>query len=200
MTALMTLLALPAGGQVPGAPATTPAYAKPGDQLVFKGTPQSFFGPPAQYIIDPFGNVTFPQVGAVAVSRIPIADLRDTLATRYQKFVREPEVDVSVLRRVTVNGAVLRPDIYFVDLSATLRDVIARSGGISEVGSRKKVSIVRGGASQRVPNWETDTSAATVLQSGDLVLVGRRSWLEINIIPVASLALAAASLIITVSR
>jgi hypothetical protein len=62
------------------------------------------------------------------------------------------------------------------------------------------VSIVRDGASQRIANWETDTSAATVLQSGDLVLVGRRSWLEINIIPVASLALAAASLIITVSR
>jgi protein involved in polysaccharide export with SLBB domain len=85
-------------------------------------------------------------------------------------------------------------------MRATLRDVIATAGGVTEVGSRKKVSVVRDGVSRRVPSWETDMSDAVHLESGDQVVVGHRSWLEINIIPVASLGLATASFLLSLRR
>jgi protein involved in polysaccharide export with SLBB domain len=176
-------------------------YAQTGDQLRLTGWPQSAFGPPQLVVVDSRGNVVLPQIGDVDVGRIPIAELRDTLKARYSKYIKEPEVDVTVLRRVTVNGAVLRPDIYFMDVSATLRDVIARAGGVNEeVGNKNKVVVVRDGKNIKVPNWETDVSETSVLHSGDQVLVGRRSWLEINIIPVASLSLATASFLLSLRR
>jgi hypothetical protein len=39
-----------------------------------------------------------------------------------------------------------------------------------------------------------------VLRSGDQILVGRRSWLELNIIPVASFSLALASFLLSLRK
>lgn len=175
-------------------------FAETGDQVRITVWPQSAFGAPMTGTVDASGSIVIPQIGLFPVGRIPIGLLRDSLTARLAKFIREPEVDIQVLRRVTVNGAVLKPDIYFVDVSATLRDVIARAGGITEVANRKKVSIIRDGSATRVPDWETDASQVSVLQSGDQVIVGRRSWLEINIIPVASLGLATASFLLSLRR
>jgi protein involved in polysaccharide export with SLBB domain len=176
------------------------AFAQPGDQLVVRVWPPATFGPPQSFLLDANGMVVMPLIGVVPAGQIPIGQLRDTLMTRYTRYIKDPQVDVTVQRRVTVNGAVHRPDIYFVDVSATLRDVIARAGGVSEVGSKKKVSVIRDGVTIRVPNWEIDTSETSVLRSGDQVLVGRRTWLEINIIPVASLSLPTASFLLSLRK
>lgn len=200
---LITALSSPVaaqGDRTPAASRSANAFAQPGDRITVRGWPASAFGPPQDAVVDSRGDVHLAQIGVVPAARIPIAELRDTLTRRYSKYIRDPEVDVSVLRRVTVNGAVFRPDIYFMDVSATLRDIIARAGGISEVGNKKKVSIIRDGVPIHVPNWEHDTSDTSILRSGDQVLVGRRSWLEINIIPVASLGLATASFLLSLRK
>ena len=175
-------------------------FAQPGDQVRITVWPQSAFGPPVVAIVDNSGMIIVPPAGTLPVSRIPIASLRDTIRNRLTKYIREPEVDVQVLRRVTVNGAVIKPDIYYMDVSATLRDAIARAGGITENGTRRKVSVIRDGITTKVRDWETDTTALSVLRSGDQVVVGRRSWIEINIIPVASLSLATASFLLSLRK
>ncbi len=175
-------------------------YAQPGDQVRVTVWPQSAFGPPVTGTVDASGNIVVPPAGVLPVARIPIGLLRDTLIARLSKYIREPEVDVQVLRRVTVNGAVLKPDIYYMDVSSTLRDAIARAGGVSEVGNKNKVVVIRNGTSTRVPGWETDTTETSVLRSGDQVIVGRRSWIAINIIPFASLSLATASFLLSLRK
>lgn len=188
-------------GQAGGSVALSAAgFAQPGDQVRITVWPQSAFGSPVTATVDASGTIIVPPAGALMVTQIPIAQLRDTVKARMARYIREPEVDVQVLRRVTVNGAVIKPDIYFMDVSATLRDAIARAGGITENGTRRKVSVVRNGVTTRVRNWETDTTALTVLRSGDQVVVGRRSWIEINIIPVASLSLATASFLLSLRK
>lgn len=189
-----------AQGVTPSVRRGAAGYAQTGDQVRVTVWPQSAFGAPLTATVDAAGTIVVPPIGVVSVGRIPIGLLRDSLLSRIAKYIREPEVDVQVLRRVTVNGAVLKPDIYYVDVSATLRDVIARAGGVSENGSKKKVSVIRDGATIRVPKWESDTSEVSVLHSGDQVLVGRRSWIEINIIPVASLSLATASFLLSLRK
>jgi protein involved in polysaccharide export with SLBB domain len=201
------LLFAPIGAEQLGAQQVAPAvlrgaagYAQTGDQVRVTVWPQSAFGLPITGTVDAAGNIVVHPIGVVEVGRIPIGQLRDTLIRRLSKFIRAPEVDVQVLRRVTVNGAVLKPDIYFMDVSSTLRDAIAEAGGVTEVGNKKKVHIIRAGVSTKVKNWETDTTATSVLHSGDQVIVGRRTWIEINIIPVASLSLATASFLLSVRR
>lgn len=194
------LAALPAGAQQGSLVRAASTFAQAGDQLVIKVWPQQAFGPPVTVSVDPRGAIVLPQVGLVSVNRIPILEIRDTLKTRLARYIRDPEVDVTVLRRVTVNGAVMRPDIYYMDVSASLRDAIARAGGITEVGNRNRVSVIRDGVSRRVANWETDTSDESTLRSGDQVLVGRRSFFAINIIPIVSLGLATASFLISLKK
>lgn len=175
-------------------------FAQPGDQVRITVWPQSAFGAPVTAVVDADGNILVPPAGQLSVREVPIQTLRDTLRARLSKFIRQPEVDVQVLRRVTVNGAVLKPDVYYMDVASTLRDAIALAGGITEVGARGKVYVIRTGQRIHVPQWETDAGASSVLRSGDQVLVGRRSWLELNILPIASLGLATASFLISVLK
>jgi protein involved in polysaccharide export with SLBB domain len=93
-----------------------------------------------------------------------------------------------VLRRILVNGDVVRPGVYFVDVRHQLRDVLILAGGVSGIGSRDKVFIVRASEKIRVRNWEHDTSERADLQSGDQIIVGRRNWFANNAMTAVSIA------------
>ncbi|MFI5227643.1 MAG: polysaccharide biosynthesis/export family protein [Gemmatimonadales bacterium] len=130
--------------------------------------------------VDERGRVLFPKIGLVDASTLSIADFRDTVRARFAEYLRDAPVDVVVLRRVAVNGAVMKPDVYYVDVSMTLRDVIARAGGITDNGNPNSVAIVRGTTRIPVHGWQDDRSPTSDLQSGDQVVVGRKNWLALN--------------------
>lgn len=146
------------------------------------------------------GEAVFPKLGTLTVAQMSIAQLQDTLRVRYVEFLRAPEFEIAVLRRVAVNGEVKVPNVYLVDAATTLRDVIARAGGLTEYGNRKKVSIVRGGRRIDVKDWDSSASAYTTLESGDQVVVGRKSWFVINALPVIATAVSVTSLAIAIHR
>ncbi|HWH52132.1 MAG TPA: polysaccharide biosynthesis/export family protein [Gemmatimonadaceae bacterium] len=150
--------------------------------------------------VDERGRVLFPKIGLVDASALPIADFRDTVRARFAEYLRDAPVDVVVLRRVAVNGAVMKPDVYYVDVSMTLRDVIARAGGVTENGNPKNVAIVRGASRIPVHDWQNDRSPASDLRSGDQVVVGRKNWLELNALGAVSVAAVVASIVISLVR
>jgi polysaccharide export outer membrane protein len=135
----------------------------------------------ARVYVDGRNQIALPRLGVFDVGEMTSEMLRDTVRARYATFLRDPSVDVRALRRVTVNGAVQRPDVYFVDPSMTLRDVIARSGGVTTEGSTHNVSIVRGAQATTYPRWSETEQGLTELRSGDEIVVGRRSWVALNI-------------------
>lgn len=151
-------------------------------------------------MVDERGEVMLPKIGIVKASAMTIGEFRDSVRTRFAEYFRDAPVELVVLRRVAVNGEVAKPDVYYVDVTTTLRDVIARAGGITEAGNAKKVTIVRGGHRIAVPNWQQDRSVSSDLRSGDQVVVGRRSWLAMNALPALSVTTVVASLIISLSR
>jgi protein involved in polysaccharide export with SLBB domain len=171
---------------------------QPGDRVAVKVYREA--GLSDDVMVNPHGDIVLAKVGTVHAASVTIAALEDTLRRRYALFLRDPQISITVLRRVVVNGEVRRPDIYFVDLSSTLRDVIARAGGITEIGHPGKVSIVREGVSIPAPHWQDDVSAAADLQSGDLIVVGMRSWFERNAFALASTGVLVASFIISVAK
>lgn len=174
------------------------ARVQPGDRVVVKVYREA--GLSDEVMVNPRGDIVLAKIGTVHAASFAIGTLEDTLRTRYGAFLRNPEISITVLRRVVVIGEVRRPDIYFVDLSSTLRDVIARAGGITEIGHPGKVFIIREGVFIPAPHWQEDISRAADLQSGDQVFVGMRSWFERNAFAIASTGVLVSSFILTVLK
>jgi polysaccharide export outer membrane protein len=126
--------------------------------------------------------------------------LPDTLRARYREFLKEPEVEVVVLRRVVVNGEVRMPNVYMVDLTSSVRDAIARAGGLLETANKKNVVIVRDGAQRRVGTWESNQGPESDLMSGDQIIVGRKSWFLLNALPLISTSVIVVGLIQSLNR
>jgi protein involved in polysaccharide export with SLBB domain len=160
------------------------ALLRPGDQIELQFRRDRELN--ASIMVNERGEAVFPKLGAVTVSTITIGALKDTLLTRYSVYLREPEMDVTVLRRVTVNGEVKLPNVYMVDVTSSVRDAIARAGGLLESASRRSVVIMRGNERIKVPNWDRSQGPETDLVSGDQIVVGRKNWFVINALPVIS--------------
>lgn len=155
------------------------ARVQPGDRLAVK-----VFREPQlsdAVMVDARGDVALPRIGVLHVADYGILELQDTLRARLGAFLRNPSVEVVVLRRIVVNGEVLKSGVYYVDIgTATLRDAIALAGGITPYGHSGRVSIVRDGERIPVPDWQSSERSVADLRSGDQVVVGRRSWAALN--------------------
>lgn len=175
------------------------AHAQPGDRLRFQLL--GMVGErPDTLVVDDRGRVPLPSLGLVDIGAWPIAELADSLTARYAQLYKAPAVEVAVQRRITVEGEVARPDVYYVDLSTTLRDVIARAGGLSTSANPHRVWIIRNGARTAVPDWQSEDARVWDLVSGDQVMVGRRSWLALNAIAAVSAAAVLFSVVYSVTR
>lgn len=147
------------------------------------------------------GEVTLPKLGRVRVVDRPIVALQDSLRTALAEFLRNPAVEVTVLRRIGVTGAVRKPDLYYVDLTVTLRDVLASAGGVTDGGNPSDITVVRDGVAMRLAGGRQSAFTAAELRSGDQVVVGEKSWLRRS--PLAALGSVAgvlSTLILIVDR
>jgi polysaccharide export outer membrane protein len=173
-------------------------HPRPGDRVVLKvyGDPTLSDGA----TVDELGRITLPKIGTIQADRFTAAGLRDTIRARMSTYVVNPAIEVGVMRRVVVSGEVARPGVYFAELTTSLGELVAQAGGLRESGHPSKVYVVRGGERIKVDNWQADRSPASDLRSGDQVLVGRRSWLALNIIPVVSVGTSVVALTISLLR
>jgi len=177
LCALAAAAASPARAQLPGATAAS-ARIQPGDSVSVRIYREP--GLSGTFGVSAGGEVVLPRLGPFRVAEHTAGSLQDTLRGLYSAYLRNPTVEVAVLRRIGVHGEVARPDLYMVDLTMTLRDVIAKAGGITQEGDPNRISIVRG--DQRIQlDQQTGAQLSTMsLHSGDQIVVGRRSWLSRN--------------------
>lgn len=145
-------------------------------------------------------EVVLPKIGRFSLVGRTIGSVTDTITVRLAEFLNNPAISVTVLRRVGVQGEVRSPGLYVVDVTMTLREIIAVAGGITEAGNLSDVAIFRGDHRIPVGGWERGGPSATVVQSGDQIVVGRRSWLSRNTLPVFSTAAVALSLIVSIVK
>jgi protein involved in polysaccharide export with SLBB domain len=174
------------------------ASPQPGDRVVLKVWREPLLSDTA--LISQRGELILPRIGLINTNDHTIASLQDTVRGRFARYLRDPGIDILVLRRIAVNGEVTRPDVYHVDLSTTLREVIARAGGITATGNPRQVWLVRDGVRTRIPAWDSDESLTSDLRSGDQVVVGRRSWVQQNAISIASVSVLMLSVLIPLTR
>jgi protein involved in polysaccharide export with SLBB domain len=179
------------------AAARAQATVQVGDRIVFRMLLNS---EPFRDTLDvnDSGFVVFPRVGAVKLGGHAVAGVHDLVQRRFAEDFKDP-IDVQVLKPVTVLGSVRDAKVFYVNSTMTVRDVVAMAKGLDDFGDRKKVSLVRGGQTTLLPDWDQSTTRLE-LQSGDAVVVGRRSWVSVNGVQLGSLALSFLSIVITLSK
>jgi polysaccharide export outer membrane protein len=154
------------------------ASVRPGDLLRLKIWREPEMSGDIQ--VDEAGVATLPRLGPVDVGGMSADSLKRMLIGKYAEFLRDPAIDVTVLRRVTIVGAVRTPGVYHVDPTMTLADALALAGGAASDGKKDQVELRRQG--ERVPAklGERARIADTPLRSGDELFVPERSWISRN--------------------
>lgn len=132
------------------------------------------------YQVNELGAVILPRLGEVRVSEWPVDSLRPRLTRSFAEYLREPTIEVTVLRRIAVTGAVLRPNLYPVDPTMTVLDALALAGGAAPDGVRDRVELRRGDQRLVAQLNQQSMVADLRLQSGDQLYVPQRSWLSRN--------------------
>ena len=98
-----------------------------------------------EFTVDEGGDVVLPKIGRVNVNGVPPEVLEQQLIESYQKFLIHSSIEVRLLRRVQVLGAVREPGLYPVDATMTISDALALAGGTTSEGNPRRVELVRDG-------------------------------------------------------
>jgi protein involved in polysaccharide export with SLBB domain len=155
----------------PGAGANTPLKA--GDRVAVKVWSNPDLA--GTFTVGISGQVALPKIGLLAADQMDAGVLQDSIIRAYTALVRDPAVEVQVLRRVGVVGEVRQPGIYYSDLSMTVADVIAQAGGLTESGSPGRIVVRRGTQEIRVDERDGHNPLGAI-HSGDQIVVGRRGF------------------------
>jgi polysaccharide export outer membrane protein len=150
--------------------------------------------------VDESGVVIFPKIGPTVVSTESPESLRAKLVRAYQEYLRNPSIDVTLLRRVNILGAVRNPGLYSVDATMTVADALALAGGTTPQGDPRKIELIRNGKRLVARVSRHMRIADAPIRSGDQLYVPERGWVSRNAVVVASAITASASLIIALAR
>lgn len=155
-----------------------PSALQPGDAVrldVFREAEIS-----REYQLDEHGIAVFPLIGEKNLLGFAADSLRTTLVVAYSKFLRDPSIQVTILRRINILGEVRRPGLYPVDTTMSLADALALAGGLSASGNAKDIRLIRGDQTLQRGLGQAALIGSSPIHSGDQIVVGQRSWLSRN--------------------
>jgi polysaccharide export outer membrane protein len=130
--------------------------------------------------VDEQGVATLPRIGALRVTGFRADSLKRMLIRSYTTYLRDPAIDITVLRRITVLGAVRTPNVYHVEPTMTVADAVALAGGTTPDGKEDRVELRRRGGGKPVNVSQRSRLADTPIRSGDELYVPQRSWASRN--------------------
>jgi len=126
------------------------------------------------------GEINLPGLGPVILSGLRFDDARALIEKRVSREMLGVQVNVTLgqLRsiQVFVLGDVTQPGAYTLSAQSTIINALFSSGGISRIGSLRRVQLKRGGQLIRTLDLydlllNGDSSADTRLQAGDVVFI-----------------------------
>jgi len=107
--------------------------------------------------VRPDGMISLPLLNDVHAAGLTPMQLRDALARLLASYIPNPTISVIVREvhsfKVTVIGEVKTPGRYELKSRATVLDVLAIAGGLSEFAARSRIVVLRqeGGATREIP-------------------------------------------------
>lgn len=149
-----------------------------------------------EFLVNEEGVVVFPRLGEMNVLGETPETLKAKLLEGYLRFLRNPSIEIVVLRRVRIMGSVHRPGLYTVDPTISIADALAMAGGATPQGNQKEITILREGEELRTVVTGNTIIAESPIRSGDVIFVPERGWIARNPGVVAALIGGSISLII----
>ncbi len=132
------------------------------------------------FVVDEAGLVVFARVGEYSVLAETPNSLEARLIADYGRFLRDPNINVTVLRRIIVRGAVNDPGLKQVDPTITIAAALALAGGATSLGDQNKIRILRDGQEIEGDVTLNTRLADSIIRSGDQIFVPERSWISRN--------------------
>jgi protein involved in polysaccharide export with SLBB domain len=126
------------------------------------------------------GVVVFPKIGVWTVLGKSPATLKDEMLAEYRKFLRNPSIEITFLRRVSILGAVREPGLYPVDETMSVASALALAGGTTENGRPDRVELFRDGEKLVTRITQRTRISELPLRSGDQLYVPERTWISRN--------------------
>jgi polysaccharide biosynthesis/export protein len=133
-----------------------------------------------EFQVSASGQAVFPKLGSMDLKGVSPDSLKQVLVADYSRFLRDPAIEVTVLRRVNVLGAVRNPGLYPLDGTMTVADAVALAGGATSDGKVDKVELRRDQEKLMVDLSRRTRLSTTPIQSGDQLFVPQKSWASRN--------------------
>ncbi len=97
------------------------------------------------YIIDKSGTINLPLIGTMQVRGLTLDSLNKKMTVELASYFKYFTVNVNLVNfRVSILGEVKKAGIQYVYNSNTnLLNIIAKAGGVSNHGNRRKVKVIR---------------------------------------------------------
>jgi len=190
------LLPVPAQAQTP-ANAVPGQMLRPGDVIRLQIWREPDLS--GEFVVDATGTVVFPRLGDVRVVERTPEELERTLLAEYRRYLVNPSIEITILRRVNVLGAVQRPGLYPVDPTVTIQDVLALAGGVSPIGDPNRIRVIRDGQVISTTVGENTRIGDSPIRSGDQIMVPERRWISRNAGVVGAVITGTVSLIIALA-
>jgi polysaccharide export outer membrane protein len=147
------------------------------------------------YQIDESGHAVFPLIGRIEVSGRDPGTVRAEILAEYAKELRNPDLEITPLRRVAILGGVQSPGLYLIDPTMRLADAVALAEGASQTGDIKETLVMRDGY-DITESVTLDAPLLSQLESGDQIFVPEKSWLERNGIVLLASTISAIAIIV----
>jgi len=152
-----------------------------------------------EFPVNEQGEVVLPRLGPLSVRGVSLDSLKTKLLAEYSTYLRNPAIELTLLRRVRVTGAVQKPGLYPVDPTMTVGDALALAGGATPQG-KQEVELRRGQEQVQIKVDKQTRLADTPMRSGDELYVPERSWLSRNAGMVVGAVTVIAGLVVSVNR
>ena len=193
---VLVLVAAPVGlpAQAQGTAADPPVL--PGDLVSLEVWREEDLS--GEFLVDQHFLVTLPLIGEIDVRGETELSLRVRVRELMQVELINPSIEVLVLKRVRVLGAVIEPGIFHVDATMSVADALASAGGRTPSARQGAVTLRRGGETIEIDVFEDDRLSDLAVRTGDELLVPQKRWLERNLGPVVTGLTATAGLIFAV--
>lgn len=132
-----------------------------------------------EFLVQEDGTAVLPRVGPVHVTDYTPSKLKENLVAEFGKTLRNPAIEVVVLRRILITGEVGTQGVYPVDPTMSLVEVLTLAGGPTPNAKSDRVILIRGDQEIEVDLDEPLEVRNVALQSGDQLLVPRAiGWLR----------------------
>src|SRR6266513_775339 len=159
----------------------TPVRLSPGDVLKLSFAEESDLDQTQKIRRD--GKISLPYLGEVTAAGRRIVDLQRELTSRYDKYLDNPEVLVTLENgsaTVIISGFVTYPGKITFDRPTTVYQAIMQAGGVSDYGSLSNIHLTR--IINGVQRTETINLRPTIhgepilpkyVQDGDVIYISR---------------------------